>query len=150
MYYNASCATYNKSSAAEMGDRGHMSRKDGAMCPFRGSWNPRLIQCGLGRGLLLYQLASSPIQPFGHKTGWGGCSLLFGRSWVHMEHKVAWAEAYLHTKSHHHSPISSFFWPRRTLAEKWGLCPFREGGTRSPSSTMSRIGRSLPPYQVGS
>jgi len=27
---------------------------------------PRLIQCGLGRGLLLYQVASSSIQPFGH------------------------------------------------------------------------------------
>jgi len=46
------------------------------MCPFRGELGPRLIQCGLGRGLLPYQVASSSIQPFGHnrhepKTG--GC-----------------------------------------------------------------------------
>ena len=27
---------------------------------------PRLLQCGLGRGLLPYQAASSSIQPFGH------------------------------------------------------------------------------------
>ena len=27
---------------------------------------PRLVQCGLGRGLLPYQAASSSIQPFGH------------------------------------------------------------------------------------
>jgi len=38
---------------------------------------PRLIQCGLGRGLLPYQVVSSFIQPFGHnrhelKTGGGG------------------------------------------------------------------------------
>jgi len=53
----------NKSSAvAEMGDRGHidMGRKD---CGLLG---PRLIQCGPGRGLLPYQVASSSIRPFGH------------------------------------------------------------------------------------
>jgi len=27
---------------------------------------PHLTQCGLGRGLPLYQVASSSIQPFGH------------------------------------------------------------------------------------
>jgi len=44
------------------------------MCPFCGELGPRLIQYGLGRGLLPYQLVSSSIQPFGHnrhepKTG---------------------------------------------------------------------------------
>ena len=39
-----------------------------------GELGPHLTQCGLGRGLLLYQVASSSIQPFGHnrhgpKTG---------------------------------------------------------------------------------
>ena len=39
-----------------------------------------LIQCGLGRGLLPYEVASSSIQPFDHnrhgpKIGWGGCAL---------------------------------------------------------------------------
>ena len=42
---------------------------------------------------------------FGHnkhgpKIGWDGCALFSGGSWVPTEHKVAWAEAYLHTKWH--------------------------------------------------
>jgi len=42
---------------------------------------------------------------FGHnrhgpKIGWGGCALFTGGSWVPIEHEVAWAEAYLHTKWH--------------------------------------------------
>jgi len=70
----------NKSSAvAEMGDRGHNRhgpQRGGLLCPFRGGGKlgPRLTQCGLGRGLLPYQVASSSIQPFDHnrhgpKTG---------------------------------------------------------------------------------
>jgi len=47
----------NKSSAlAEMGDRGHNRhgpKSGGAAVPFRGELEPHLIQCGLGRGLLL-------------------------------------------------------------------------------------------------
>jgi len=55
----------------------------------------RLKQCGLG-GLLLYQVASSSIQPFGHnihgpKIGWGCAPLGEGSN-------VAQAEAYLRTK----------------------------------------------------
>ena len=70
---------------------------------------PRLTERGLGRDLLPYQVASSSIQPFGHnrhgpKIGWG-CAPFFWPSWVLIEHKVAWAEAYLHTKWHH-SPLS--------------------------------------------
>ena len=65
------------SAVAEMGDHGHNRHgpKRGSCCaPFSESWNPVLIQCGLGRGLLLYQVESSSIQPFGHnrhgpKTG---------------------------------------------------------------------------------
>jgi len=34
--------------------------------PFHGQLGPRLIQCGLGRGLLPYQVVSSFIQPFAH------------------------------------------------------------------------------------
>ena len=69
----------NKSSAvSEMGDRGH--NRHGHLSQ---SWDTRLVQCGLGRGLLLYQAASSSIQPFGHsrhgpKIGWGGCALIPG------------------------------------------------------------------------
>jgi len=64
----------NKSSAvAEMGDRGHNRhgpKRGGLLCPFRGELGPRLTQRCLGRGLLLCQLASSSIQPFGHNEQW--------------------------------------------------------------------------------
>jgi len=53
-----------------MGDRGHNRHGPktggGLLCPVRGELIPRIIQCGLGRGLLLYHLLSSSIQPFGH------------------------------------------------------------------------------------
>jgi len=46
-----------------------MDLKEGAvLCPFRGALGTRLIQCGLCRCLLPYQVASSPIQPFGHNS----------------------------------------------------------------------------------
>ena len=53
----------NKSSAvAEMGDRlatTDMGRKEGAPVPLPGGeLGPHLTQCGLGRGLLQYQVAS--------------------------------------------------------------------------------------------
>jgi len=53
----------DKSSAvAEMGDRGHNThatkRGGGAVALSRGELGPRLTQCGLGRGLFPYQLAS--------------------------------------------------------------------------------------------
>ena len=62
----------NKSSAvAEMGDRGHKRqrpKRGGVLCLFRGALGTRLIQCGLRRCLLPYQVASSFIQPFGHNS----------------------------------------------------------------------------------
>jgi len=33
--------------------------------------------------------------------------------------------------------IHQAVWAQRTLAENWGLCPFRGGGTGSPSNTVS-------------
>ena len=67
------CSKTNKSSAvAEMGDRGHNrhwpKRGEGVLCPFRGALGTRLIQCGLRRCLLPYQVASSSIQPFGRNS----------------------------------------------------------------------------------
>ena len=64
----------NKSSAvAEMGDRGH--NRHG---PKRGrELRPRIVQCGLGRGLLPFQAASSSIQPFGHNRHGD-----MGQNWV--------------------------------------------------------------------
>jgi len=65
-------AKCNKSSAvAEMGDRGHNRhgpKRGGCCAPFHGALGTRLIQCGLRRGLLPYQVASSSIQPFGHNS----------------------------------------------------------------------------------
>jgi len=40
-------------------------------------------------------------------------------------------------------------WPQWTLAENWGLCPFRGGGAGSPSNTISRRTRPTS-YQVAS
>jgi len=71
---------YKSSAVAEMGDRSvatiDMGRKEGGLLsPYRGrKLGPRLTPCGLGRGLLPYQVASSFIQPFDHnrhgpKTG---------------------------------------------------------------------------------
>ena len=81
----------NKSSAvAEMGDRGWpqqtWAEKSRAAMPLSRELGPRLIQCGLGRGLLPYQVASSSIQPFGHnrhgpKIGWGWVCLFSGGCW---------------------------------------------------------------------
>jgi len=42
--------------------------KEGVLRPFRGALRTRLMQCGLRRGLLPYQVASSSIQPFGHNS----------------------------------------------------------------------------------
>ena len=63
----------NKSSAvAEMGDRCHNrhgpKRGGGVLCPFRGALGTGLIQYRLRRCLLPYQVASSSIEPFGHKS----------------------------------------------------------------------------------
>jgi len=69
----------NKSSAVvEIGDCDHNrhepKRGQRADVPLSRRAGPCLIQCGLSRGLFLYQVASSSIQPFGHnrhepKTG---------------------------------------------------------------------------------
>jgi len=96
---------YNKSSAvAEMGDRGH--NRHGLNRGGRGRCAPVAESVrGLGRGLLPYQVVTSPTQPFGHnrhgpKIWWGWVCPFSGSSWVPIEHKVAWAEVYLHTKWH--------------------------------------------------
>ena len=62
---------YKCSAVAEMGDRlatiEDMGRKLGAVSLFwRGEMGPHLTQCGLGRCLYPYQVASWSIQPFGH------------------------------------------------------------------------------------
>jgi len=58
-----------------MGDRGHntmtidMGLKEGVvLCPFREALGTCLIQCGLRRSLIPYQVASLSIEPFGHNS----------------------------------------------------------------------------------
>jgi len=88
-----------------MGDRGHNRhepKREGAAVPLsRGELGPHLTQCGLGQGLLPYQVASSSIQQFGHSRDGSkteGCALFFWGSWVPIYRNVAWAEAYVCTK----------------------------------------------------
>jgi len=127
-----------------------MGRKLEGCVPFRGELQPHLTQRRLGRGLPPYQVASWYIQPFGHhrhgpKIGWG-CALFSARRWVPIEHKVAGAEVYLHTKWHL-SPSSRF--PTTDIGRKLGrgLCPFR-GGELGHRLTQCRLVWGLPPYHV--
>jgi len=87
---------YKSSAVAEMGDRGHNrhGRKVGAAVPL-----PRTA----GTTLFRTKWRAHPSNhlatiDMGQKLGGGGCALFSGGSWVPIEHKVAWAEAYLHTK----------------------------------------------------
>ena len=71
-----------------------MGRKEGGLlCP-RAELGLRLTLCGLGRGLLPYQVASSSIIDMVRKLG--AVPLLGGAG----SPNVVWAEAYLRTKWH--------------------------------------------------
>ena len=79
-----------------MGDRDHNRHRPkrgggAAVLLSRVELGPRLTQCGLGRGLLLYQVATVDM---GRKLG--AVPLLGGRaSCDPIEHSVAWAEVYI-------------------------------------------------------
>jgi len=83
------------------------NRKLGAVPPYRGSCDPSYTTSpeptftSVPSGIFIHPA----LWKFGHnrhgpKIGWGGCALFTGVSWVPIEHEVAWAEAYLHTKWH--------------------------------------------------
>jgi len=100
--------SYNKSSpVAEMGDRDHNKywpkRGGGCCAPLAGELGPRLTQCGLGQGLLPYQVASSSIQPFAHNLEMeqklGLHAPLLGGAATPCNN-VALAEVYLRTEWH--------------------------------------------------
>jgi len=116
-----------------------MGRKEGGCCaPFAGELGPRLTQCGLGRGLLPYKVASSSIQPFGHnrhepKTG--AVPLLGGGSCNTIKHNIAWAEVYLRTKWH--LDASSRLATIGMGQKLDGDCAFFSGGVGSLSNTKS-------------
>ena len=108
----------------------------GALCPFRAELGASLIQCGLGRGLLPYQVASSSIQPFGRnehgpKTGWWCVPSVLG---------VAGSPS--NTKSPGPRPTSipsgilmhPAVWQQYKSAKNWagGLCPLFGGGELGP------------------
>jgi len=102
---------------------------------------PRLVQCGLHRGLLLYQAASSSIQPFDHnrhgpKMGGSGCALVLG---------VAGSTSNTMSRRPRPTSIPSSIlmhpavWPQEKWTENWrgGSAPFWERCARSPSNTKS-------------
>ena len=71
----------------------------------RGELGPRLTQCGLDRGLLTYQVASSSIQPFGHNRHGlkiGAASPPFGEVELgpHLTQRGQGRGLYLHAKLH--------------------------------------------------
>ena len=116
-----------------------------------GQLGPHLTQCGLDQGLLPYQVASSSIQPFGHnrhgsKIGWGLCPFFWG-SWVPIKHKVAWVEAYRHTKRHL-SPSSHL--TTTDIGRKLGAVPPYWGGELVPNPAQCGLDRSAPAWQVPS
>jgi len=66
------------------------------LCPFLGELGPNLAQCGLGRDLPPYQVASWSIQPFSHNIYGpkiGRLCPFGGGSWFSIQHNVARAEA---------------------------------------------------------
>jgi len=137
---NNNVAKDSKSSTvAEMGDRGHNRhgpKRGGLLYPFRAKLGPCLIQCGLGRGLhrtkwRLHPSSRLATIDMGQKLGGCGCALFLGVSWVPIEHKVTWAEAYLHTKWHH---SLSCRLATTDIGRKLGVW---EGGSRSPSNNVA-------------
>jgi len=99
---------YKSSAVAEMGDRGHNRhgpKRRGAAVPIsRGAGSPSNTMWPGPRS------TSVPGGVFIHpavwpqytwpKIGWGAVPFFWGRSWIPIEQKVAWAEAYLRTKWH--------------------------------------------------
>ena len=130
-------ATWKKSSAvAETGDCGHSRHgpKTGLLCPVRG-WadlGPRQTQCGLGQGLLPYQVASSSIQPFGHnrhapKTG--GCASFRGKMWPPSN---TTSPGPRFTSIPSGILIHPAIWPQQTCAENWEAVPLWKRGSWVP------------------
>jgi len=142
MYCDDLLPLVNKSSeVAEMGDCGHNKhrpKRGGLVYPFRGELGPHLIQCGLGRGLLPHQVASSFIQPFGHMNRKLGAMPILGGNCDPILHNVAWADVYLRTKWHP-DPFSRLAIIHMGQKLGRGACgvPFFLGIAASPSNTKS-------------
>ena len=123
---------YKLTAVAEMGDRGHnrhMGRKEGAVVPFsQGAAASPSKQCGLGRGLLPYQVATSSIQPFGHNRH--GLKLGAGCSFFSRVGAGSPSNTKLPETRPTFIPIGQpAVWQQQTLAENWGrdCAPLGEG-----------------------
>jgi len=83
------------------------------------------------------------------KLGGGGRAFFLGIAESPIEHKVAWAEAYLHTKWHLR-PSSRL--ATTHISRKMGGCAHLGEGELGPHLTQCRVGldRGLPPCQVPS
>jgi len=124
-----------------MGDRRHNRHgpKRGGS-PFAGELGPRQIQCGVGRGLLLYQVASSSIQPFGHnrhepKTG--GCAPLRGRN---CDPRLTQRRLGRFTSVPSGIFIHPAVWPQQTSAKNCVGCALYFWGELGPHRTQTRLG----------
>ena len=118
------------------------AEKRGLLCPFRGELGPRLTMwpglrstsvssvpttnwrlhpssclatIDLNRILGAVPLLGGAATPSNTTSPGWGCALFLGSCRVPIEHKVAWSEAYFHTKWHR-SPSSRFghngHWPK--------------------------------------
>jgi len=121
-----------------MGDRGH--NRHGPLSPFRGGWSSRLTQCGLGRGLLPYEVASSSIHPLGHnrhgpKTG--GCAPLRGAANTTTSNTTLPGPRFTSVPSGHLDSPSRLATIDIGRKLDGGYALFFCGGTGSPSNTKS-------------
>ena len=83
----------------------------------------------------------------GQKLGGVGVPFFLGVAGSPVEHKVAWAEAYLHPKWHR-SPSSRL---ATDIGRKLGRgCDPLGEGQLGPCVAQCRLGRGLPPYEVAS
>ena len=142
---------YKGSAVAEMGDRGHNrnGRKEGAAVPL-------LRTAGTTSNTMwlraeVYFRTKGRVHPSSHLAPIDIGQKLGG--WHAFFLEAAGSPS--NTKSPEQRPTSipsgilvyPAVWPQRTLAENWGLCPFR-GEELCPHLTQCRVGRRLPPYQA--
>ena len=85
----------------------------------------------------LHPLSRLATINMGQKLGGGGCAFRSAGSWVPIEHKVAWSEAYLHTKCHL-NPSSRL--ATTDISRKLGDCAPLGEGKLGPHLTQRRLG----------
>jgi len=102
------------------------------------SWRrkPSTTVASATRAQQLLRWTTTSEQCVGQKVGGVLCPFP-RRSWVPIQHNVAWAEAYLHTKRYP-DPSSHLVTLDMGWKVGWGCCaPYHGGGAGCPSNTMS-------------